>query len=130
MNRKQTQLIISFLIIIVVLALVFLLFNNPGQSKSSSIQIGQKAILTAEGDPNVQSFIKQYNGSVGSVEVINQSYLQTLQNEQPVIYGGLAVFSYPVYAITFNSSETTSSVLVVVSDDQILRVFPVRGIVK
>ncbi len=130
MDRKQTWLILSFLIIIIVLTLFFILFNNPSQSKPSSIQIGQKAILTAEGDPNVQSFIKQYNGSVGSVEVINQSYLQTLQNEQPVIYQGLAVLSYPVYAITFNSSETTSSVLVVVSDDEILRVFPVIGIVK
>ena len=130
MNRKQTQIIIIILIIIVALALAFLLLNNPVQTQPSNIQASQKQILTAEGDPSVQSFIQQYNGSVGSVETINQSYFQTLQNEQPVIYGGLAVLSYPVYAITFNSSKTTSSVLVVVSDDQVLRVFPVIGIAK
>lgn len=130
MDRKQTQAVIVFLIIIVALVLVFLLLNNPVKNPPSAIQTSQKQILTAKSDPSVQSFIKQYNASVGSVEVINQSYLQTLQSEQPVIYGGLAVLSYPVYAITFNSSETTSSILVVVSDDQILRVFPVIGIVK
>lgn len=122
------QYLIIFLIIIVALSLVFLLFNNPVQPTQSAIQLSQKQILTAEGDPDVQSYMKQYNGSVGSVEIINQSYFNTLQLQQPVIYGNLAVLSFPVYTITFNSSETSSSVLVLVSDDQILRVFPIIGV--
>ena len=126
MGRMQAQAIVVFFIILVVLALVFLLFNNP--ARPSAIQASQKQILTAEGDSSVQSYIKQFNGTVGSVEIINQSYFQSLQQNESTIYGNLNVLSFPVYVITFNSSETTSSVLVVVSDDEILRVFPVIGV--
>jgi hypothetical protein len=130
MRRKWLRFIVVFLIIALFVTLVFLLFNNPSEVQSSKVQAESKAVLVAEGDPLVHNFITEYNGSVGSVEVVNQSYFQVLQVEQPVIYGGLSVLSWPVYVITFNSSETPSSVLVVVSDGEILRVFPVAGILK
>jgi hypothetical protein len=130
MKKKDIQIFLSFLIILVALLMIFLIYTYSQPLNATTQNSSQKAVLIAESDQNVQSYISNYNGSAGGVEEINQSYFQSLQLQEPVIYGNLTIQAFPLYAITFNSSLTASSVLVIVGDNQILRVFPVIGIAK